>query len=325
MSGVRIERITSADEGKRVDRWLKKQLGEVPQSLIFKLIRSGQLRVNGKRVKGDVRLQEGDEVRIPPVQNTEHKNKGPRKLSDKDVQFIQSLVIYDDGDVVVLNKPGDIATQGGTNTKYHIDGLLDGLKNKEGIAPRLVHRLDKETSGILILARSASSVRKLGEMFKTKAVEKRYMALVSPLPETWDGTINAPLNKAGGKNKERMEIDEKNGQFAITDYKVVDHAAKQMALVVFRPLTGRTHQIRAHASYALQTPIVGDYKYGYDSEGLETQVKAKRLHLHAYEIRFDHPQHKKLMKFTAPLPADIKKTWKSFGFIEKIADDVFES
>jgi len=323
MSGVRIEKITSADEGKRVDRWLKKQLGEVPQSLVFKLIRSGQVRVNGKRAKADQRLEEGQEVRIPPVQPPV-KRDGPRKLTDQDIQYIKELVLYDDGDLVILNKPGDIATQGGTNTHRHIDGLLDGLKNREGVAPRLVHRLDKETSGVLLLARSAKAVRRLGEMFKTKAIEKRYWALVTPVPEMWDGCVKAPLMKAGGKNKEKMEINEEEGQSAMTDYKVVDHAGKQVAFVVFRPLTGRTHQIRAHAGLVLESPVIGDRKYGYVGEGLESQIKTKRLHLHAYEVLLQHPVTGKRLRFSAPLPPELKKSWKAFGFPEKLPHDPFE-
>lgn len=320
MSGAKHVEVTEAHDGQRLDRWLKRELGKVPQSLIFKIIRTGQVRVDGKRAKADQKLQKGQDIRIPPVKIETAERKG---LSDKDREFIRSLVIYDDGDLVALNKPGDIATQGGTNTFRHIDGLLEALKTKKGVVPRLIHRLDKETSGILLLARSAQAVRELGFMFKGKDIEKRYMALVSPVPDMHEGTINAPLMKAGGKDRERIIVSD-DGQKAVTDYKVVDHAAKKVAFIAFRPQTGRTHQIRVHCAEVLQAPIIGDKKYGFKKELFEDQLQTNRTHLHAYSLSFKHPLTKKHIELTAPLPDDLKKSWKNFGFSEKIDPLLFE-
>ncbi len=315
MSGVKLQKVTEAHDGQRLDRWLKRELGRVPQSLIFKIIRTGQVRVDGKRAKPDQKLSEGQEVRVPPISTDLPEHKG---LSDKDREFIKSLVIYDDGDLVALNKPGDIATQGGTNTFRHIDGLLEGLKTKKGVIPRLVHRLDKETSGVLLLARSAAAVRELGFMFKGKDIEKQYCALVSPAPEIYEGTINAPLLKMGGEMREGIRVNE-DGQRAVTDYIVVDNAGKKAAMVVFRPQTGRTHQIRVHAAKVLGSPIIGDDKYGYDPEPFRGQLGTKRMHLHAFSLVFKHPLTKKPISIHAPLPADLKKSWKNFGFNEKMS------
>ncbi|MCB9964312.1 MAG: RluA family pseudouridine synthase [Rhodospirillales bacterium] len=315
MSEARHIQVSEANEGQRLDRWLKRELGAVPQSLIFKIIRTGQVRVDGKRAKADQKLAVGQDVRIPPVTIPDPVTD-KYILTDKDRAFIKSLVIYDDGDLIALNKPGDIATQGGTNIRRHIDGLLEGLKNKKGIVPRLVHRLDRETSGVLLLARSAAAVRELGFMFKGKDIEKQYWALVSPAPEIYEGTVNAPLMKSTGKDKEKVVVDEE-GQYAITDYQVVDTAGKKVAFIVFRPRTGRTHQIRAHAAHILKCPLIGDKKYGYDPEPFLAQNLAPRVHLHAAFLSFSHPLTKKKIELHAPLPHDIKKGWQEFGFQDK--------
>lgn len=322
MSGVTHETITDADDGQRLDRWLKKKYMGVPQSIIFKIIRTGQVRIDGKRAKADQRLTTGQDVRLPPVPTD--REEGPKKLSEKDRAFIQSLVIYDDGDLVAIDKPGDIATQGGTKTFRHIDGLLSGLKNDKGI-PRLVHRLDKETSGVLLMARSAKAVRELGFMFKGKDIEKIYYALVTPMPEMLEGIIDAPMRKTGGKDRERIILDPELGQKAQTEFKVIDHAAKKAAFVIFRPLTGRTHQIRVHASQALKTPIIGDEKYGYNSEGFEMQVVTRRPHLHAARLNFKHPLTQKQIELSASLPTDLQKSWKALGFQTKTPKDPFKS
>ncbi len=237
--------VSEDDDGQRLDRWLKKNVPDVPYGLAQKLIRKGQFRVDGKRVKPDVKLQAGQSVRIPPV---EDKPKGAKpKLSEEDAAFIRSLVIYDDGDVIAINKPYDLSVQGGTKVRRHVDGMLDALIDDKGIRPRLVHRLDRETSGVLLLARSGKAAKGLGYAFKERGVKKIYYAIVTPTPEVHEGTIKAPLVKAGGPNRERMIVDEKDGKFAMTDYAVIERAADRAAFVAFYPHTGRTHQIRVHA------------------------------------------------------------------------------
>lgn len=321
MSKVRHITVIADDDGQRLDRWLKKTLPDIPYGLVQKLIRQGQLRVDGKRAKADTRLKEGQDVRIPPV--VEKTKDGKAKLGDKATAFIQSLVIYDDGDVIAINKPHGLATQGGTNTKHHVDGMLDGLKNKEGVRPRLVHRLDKETSGVLLLARSAKVARALGDIFKGRDIKKIYWAVVAPVPEQTEGTIRAPVGKSTGRDKDKMIIDESGGKKAYTDYAVLDSVGTDAAFVAFWPRTGRTHQIRVHAAEVLQCPIVGDAKYGAPVENIVGLGLAPRLHLHAARIICRHPSRKGMLDIKAPLPEDLQKSWKILGLNPRVKNDPF--
>ena len=326
----KIIKVEQDDDGQRLDRWLKREVPDVPYVLLQKLIRKGALRVDGKRVKTDTRLVVGQDVKIPAAGTGSGTANERKKISPKDIAFIQSLVIFDDGEVIALNKPSGLAVQGGSGQKVHIDGFLDGLKNAEGVRPKLVHRLDKDTSGVLLLARSTAVARKLGEAFKRKDVKKIYMALVQGVPEVLEGTIKAPLAKAGGSNKERMRVDEVDGKMAVTDYAVLDKAGEAYSSVVFWPRTGRTHQIRVHAEIA-GFPIVGDVKYrGYDENGDVRDRKvddnidfAERLHLHAYRIVVGHPSGQGVLDVVAPLPGALKRGWQALGFDVKIKDDPF--
>ncbi|GJL86056.1 MAG: pseudouridine synthase [Micavibrio sp.] len=331
MSDVRHIEVSEDDDGQRLDRWLKKHVPEIPYVLAQKLMRKGAIRVNDKKAKPDTRLEAGQEIRIPSVEEgTGHKEKarkdkpkdGP-KLSSQDIEYIKSLVIYEDADVIALNKPPGLATQGGTNIKRHVDGLLDGLTNKKGVRPRLVHRLDKDTSGVLLLARSSQAAKELGRIFKSREIKKIYFALTAGVPEVREGEIKAPLAKAGGAGKEKMCIDEKEGKMAITEYRVLEHALNRAAFVAFWPRTGRTHQIRAHAALVLECPILGDGKYGGQDaivEGLKTE---KRVHLHAARIVCPHPLRKGKLDIAAPLPPELKKSWKSLGFEGSHKEDPF--
>ena len=332
---VRHITVKEDDDGQRLDRWLKKAVPDLPFGLSQKLIRKGQIRVDGKRAKGDTRLIMGQEVRIPPIEQ-KTDSKGQRKLTDKDRAFIKSLVIYQDEHVIALNKPHGLATQGGSKTKIHIDGMLDALSDKKGVKPRLVHRLDKDTSGVLLLARSAKVAKKLGEQFKGRDIKKIYWAVVSPTPEAMDGTIKAPLAKAGGTNKERMKVDDAEGKMAITDFVVVDQALTSAAFVAFWPKTGRTHQIRVHAEL-IGCPIVGDPKYSRLPEQEETHEArrkadadlkplnlADRLHLHARRIICSHPSGQGVLDVSAPLPPELVNSWKALGFSTNLKQDPFE-
>lgn len=330
---VRHITVKDDDEGQRLDRWLKKNVPELPYVLAQKLMRKGQMRVDGKRVKPDTKLSGGQEVRIPPIREAAPKKE--KKLSDKDKAYIQSLVLYEDEHVIALNKPHGIATQGGSKVKQHIDGMLDAFKDKEGVKPRLVHRLDKDTSGVLLLARSAKVARILGESFKRRDVKKIYWAIVSPTPETHEGTIKAPLTKAGGNNRERMVVDEKDGKSAITDFVMIENALQSAAFMAFWPRTGRTHQIRVHAEL-IGCPIVGDHKYARLPEqeewhearrtaeaDLSDMKLADRLHLHARRLILPHPVRKGPLDITAPLPSELKSSWKKLGFSPNLKEDPF--
>lgn len=311
MNKVRHLRVLKDDDGQRLDRWLKKHVPEIPYGLAQKIIRKGQIRVDGKRAKPDMRLCEGQDIRIPPVKDKPKPQKAV--LSSQDAEFIRSLVIYDDGDVLAINKPQGLAVQGGTKTARHVDGMLEALKDKEGVKPRLVHRLDKDTSGILLLARSAQVAKVLGQEFKKRDIKKIYWAIVTPTPEMHEGTIKAPLLKGGGPQKEKMLVNDKDGKVAITDYTVLDHAAESAAFVAFWPRTGRTHQIRAHAAL-MDCPVLGDGKYGGKQAAIEGLEHSKKMHLHAQRIICAHPVKKTMIDIQAPLPDELAKTWKLLGF-----------
>ncbi len=321
MSGVAHITVSADDDGQRLDRFLKKHVPDLPYGLAQKLMRKGQVRVDGKRAKTDTRLQEGQEIRIPPF-HIDIKERKEKPLSQEEIALAKSLVVYEDDQTLVLNKPSGMATQGGTGQTQHVDRLLAAFVNGEGVKPRLVHRLDKDTSGVLLLARSAGAARKLGEAFKTRQIKKTYLAVVSPVPERDRGEIRAALRKAGGAGKERMIVDEDEGKKARTLFRVLERVGKRVALVAFWPLTGRTHQIRVHAELA-GWPILGDGKYGYDKEPFEAFDLSNRLHLHAYRIMFPHPSNRRMIEVVAPVPEDLRRTWESFNFNEW-DEDLFE-
>ena len=330
---VTFIKVKEDDEGQRLDRWIKKYVPDMPYVLAQKLMRKGQIRIDGKRVKAETRLIAGQEVKIPPFDITENNYKPEKyKITEDDVAFMRDMVIYEDEDLIALNKPYGLAVQGGTNTKRHIDGLLDVFKTKDDVTPRLVHRLDKDTSGILLLARSAKAARELGFMFKDGNIRKCYWAIVTPTPEVPDGTIKAPIIKSGG-DFEKMIIDEEDGKYAVTEYTVIESAGLAAAFVAFWPRTGRTHQIRVHAAQALGSSILGDRKYRAEKDeesklidaDLDGMDLANRLHLHAQRLTFEHPMKPgKMVDIRAPLAPDLVKSWKNLGFNHKMKADPFE-
>ncbi|MCB1555976.1 MAG: RluA family pseudouridine synthase [Alphaproteobacteria bacterium] len=332
MSGVQHKTVTAADDGQRLDRWFKKHVPGVPFGLLQKLIRKGQIRVDGKRAKTDTRLTAGQDVRIPPLADHETEEKPVYRLSPGDKDFVAGLVIYDDGDIVAINKPGGLPSQGGSGQLRHVDGLLEALKNKDGLRPHLIHRLDKETSGVLLCARTPESIRALGKSFTQRSVKKIYGAILSPAPESQDGTIRAPLSKI----KDRSIIDEENGKYAETDFIVLDRLGNRAAFVAFWPRTGRNHQIRVHAAAALGCPVLGDNRYARrpdqntDKDGTDgpppplADGLAKRVHLHAFRLRIPHPRTRQILDIAAPLPHDLVKSWKRLGFTPTLKHDPFE-
>lgn len=325
MSGVKIVTVEQEDDGQRLDRWLKKHASALPYSLVQKLIRKGQIRVDGGRAQMDTRLSAGQEVRLPPAAES-GKLDNDFKARPEDAAFIKSLVIYDDGDIIALNKPSGLATQGGMNIGRHVDGLLAHLGDP-GNRPKLAHRLDRDTSGILLVARSREMAMKLGRAFEGKTIRKYYWALVAPAPEMNDGTIDAPLIKGDGPyNKDMMVVDPENGKFSRTEFRVVERAAKKAAFVMFWPRTGRTHQLRVHAQ-AAGFPIIGDPKYG-DVEGSQMMIDAlglaPRLHLHAARIIMPYPgRPRDVLDIQAPLPPELRKSWGKFGFDAAWSGDPF--
>lgn len=315
MIDVRHMTIPKDDDGQRLDRWLKKNVPEMSFVMAQKMIRTGQIRVDGKRVKPDSRLVAGQEIRLPPMDDRPKHADGYR-LRDDDAEMIIRAVLYDDGDVLAINKPPGVATQGGMNISRHIDGMLEALTNDDGVKPRLVHRLDKDTSGVLLLARSAEMARKLGKMFSGRDMKKIYWAITSPAPKEMAGEIKAPILKmTSGPDKDKMVVDQKEGQRAYTNFEVMEVAGKQAAFVAFMPKTGRTHQIRVHAAH-MGFPLLGDAKYG-EKAAIEGPGITQRLHLHARSLQFRHPVTGKIMKLMAPLPEDLSRSWEALGFQKK--------
>jgi 23S rRNA pseudouridine955/2504/2580 synthase len=224
--------------------------------------------------------------------------------------------------VVAINKPYGLPTQGGSGIYRHVDFYLEALKNKKGIAPRLVHRLDRDTSGVLLLARSAAAVRELGKAFKGRGIRKYYWAITIPAPEMPDGEIHAAIAPGTGPHKDRMIVNPEEGRSASTFFEVIERAGKQAAFVIFWPRSGRKHQIRVHAE-KLGCPLLGDKKYGEVSGfGLDAGV-APRLHLHAQRIVLKHPVSGEKMDIRAPLPEDLRKSWQSLGFDPAYKGDPF--
>lgn len=313
----RLIAVPHADDGQRLDRWLKKAVPDLPYGLAQKLIRKGAIRIDGKKAKGDERLAAGQQVRIPAVEDKQDVARAERPakvLSADDEKFIRSLIIHDDGDVVAFNKPSGLASQGGGGVEWHIDAYFPALADKLGQIPRLIHRLDRDTSGVLLCARSAEAVRRLGRSFKDRHARKIYWAVTLPAPVQNDGTINAPVMKPEGPLKDRMVID-KDGQTAVTDFVVLERAGKRAALVAFWPRTGRTHQIRVHAADVLKCPVMGDEKYGGAGAWLDgLDGVSPRLHLHARQLTVRHPTTGNDLKLVAPLPDDLRASWDTFGF-----------
>ena len=304
MSGVKIIKIKPEDDGMRLNRWFLREYPALSLSRLQKLLRTKQIKVEGKRAETSTRLLAGQELRIPPLDNEKALPEN-KILSKNDADFITSLVIYKDKDIIVINKPSGLAVQGGTNTTRHIDGMLEALKFELNEKPKLVHRIDKNTSGILVLARNRKSADMLTKAFREKKINKTYLALVRGCPEPKEGIIEYNLEKVG----EKMEVVE-DGQKALTEIKVLDNTGKKFSLVEAHPLTGRTHQIRAHLE-AIGTPIVGDDKYFGEKRERFQQIQDK-LYLHAYKIDLSNIYNKKTV-ITADLPKHFIEACQFFG------------
>lgn len=317
----------AADEADlRLDRWFKRRYPGLGHGKLEKLLRTGQVRVDGKRVKAGDRLEPGQMVRVPPLGETSEDSRpkpsrAQKGLKPEDEAMIRGCVLYRDKDVIVLNKPPGLATQGGTNTHMHVDALLDALRFDADERPRLVHRLDKDTSGVLLLGRSATAAAALAKAFKSREARKVYWALVIGVPDPRAGTIKAPIAKMTHGGAEKMEVNVEEGQTAITDFRTVDNAGRRVSWIQFEPRTGRTHQLRVHAAY-LGTPIVGDGKYGGAESHLQGEGVSRKLHLHARGIILPHPSGGEL-RVVAPLPEHIARSFEFFGFNEADERDPF--
>lgn len=317
---------------QRLDRWLRRLHPHVAQGRIEKMCRKGEIRLDGGRVQASTRLAPGQVLRLPPIP-VEAAKAAPRpRVSEEDAALIRAAVLYRDKDVIALNKPAGLATQGGTGTTRHVDGLAEALRFEADEKPRLVHRLDRDTSGVLLLGRSARAAAGLGRAFQARTARKIYWAVVAGAPKPSAGTIRyglvkAPGHGAGGEG-EKMRVvhpDEvattEGAKRARTSYMTLDAAGTRAAWVALAPLTGRTHQLRAHMA-ALGHPIIGDGKYGGSGqenpgEGWGAQLGgdvSRKLHLHARALSLSHPGTGKRLTITAPLPEHMARTWDLFGW-----------
>ena len=322
MAGVETKEVSRAEDGMRLDRWFKTHYVSLPHSRLEKLLRSGQVRVDGGRAKASTRLATGQTVRIPPLSDTPPPPAPKHALSKSDHAFLASITLYEDDDLLVLNKPSGIAVQGGTKTTHHIDRLLEGLGDGPETRPRLVHRLDRDTSGVLLIAKRRAVAAKLGRAFQTRSVRKIYWALLHGEPKPSQGKVDAALVKAGGPDADRVRKarpgEQDIAQSAVTHYAVVDRAGQKVSFITLKPVTGRQHQLRAHMAI-IGHPILGDGKYEGD-KNLPDGI-SNRLYLHARRISFQHPSGEGVVDITAPLPEHMAKAFALFGFAERNGAD----
>lgn len=316
--------VSEKDAGLRLDRWFKQHFPSVGHSYLQKLLRTGQIRLDSRRADAGQRIEAGQEIRVPRIIRepaTEKSGpapspKPPMGVSKADRTFIDGLILYEDDDVLVLNKPFGIAVQGGTGTKRHIDGILAGMADRFGDRPRLVHRLDRDTTGVLLVAKTRDAAAKLGRTFQTRSAAKTYWALVHGVPRPSQGRIEAALVKAAGPDGDRVRKAEAGEQeqamHATTHYSVIDRVGQKAAWVSLKPVTGRQHQLRAHMAL-INHPIVGDNKYD-DGRPLPAENMESRLHLHARRLIIPHPRPgAPKIDITAPLPPHMLATWALLG------------
>ena len=386
MSAVTTRTIKSDEDGMRLDRWFKERFPELPFGALQRMIRSGQIRVEGGRVKTSTRLEAGQSVRIPPMETTQKavaqagirlavekagrtgetnlSRRAPTKAalsykSDKarplsrsavdgrpdsqgvkpltpaarrqmqaDLDFLKSIILYEDKEMMVLNKPMGLAVQGGPGTTRHVDGLLEAMRDEDGQKPRLVHRLDKDTAGCLIIAKTRLAASALAKTFRSRSARKIYWALVAGVPRVRQGRISTYLAKGEGRDGvEKMRIanhGDDGADHALTYYAVVDQAAQKLAWLSLKPVTGRTHQLRAHAAH-IGHPIVGDPKY-FDIENWELPGGIqKKLHLLARRIVIPHPKTGKPVDVSAPLPPHMQQSWNLLGLDASQYDPIVDA
>jgi 23S rRNA pseudouridine955/2504/2580 synthase len=318
MTFLKEHNVTDDEAGIRLDRWFKRHFPDLSHGQLQKMLRTGQIRVAGKRVEAATRLEAGQAIRVPPqaaIVPVEEIEKKAARVSDQ----LKRMIIYEDDDVIALNKPSGLAVQGGTGLKENLDDMMAGLAGKSGEKPKLVHRLDRDTSGVLIVARTVFAAAKLSEAFRERETQKIYWALTIGVPKLNKGQIDLPLYK-DGEIMRVAESEQDEAKNAVTVYQVVESVPKQAAFVALWPVTGRTHQLRVHMAY-YGTPLMGDRLYGGDKDtGLPQDELGKGLHLHARQLIIPHPR-RGTIDVTAPLGPSMRQSWKWFNFDENVAVD----
>jgi 23S rRNA pseudouridine955/2504/2580 synthase len=322
VSEPRTFTVNEDDDGIRLDRWFKRNLPEASFNIVSRWARTGQLRLDGKKAMPGDRILAGQVIQVPPPEAVQPSSRAARRIPDplspEEVEAIQAMVIGETPSAYVLNKPPGLATQGGTKTSRHLDGLLDGLADERGQRPKLVHRLDKDTSGVLLVARTARSAGHFAKEFSGRAARKIYWAIVTGAPSGEDGTVDLPLAKQPGTGGEKMHVDREEGLPAKTRWRVIDRAGNRASWVELQPLTGRTHQLRAHMA-AIGHPIVGDAKYGGPDAFLTGGI-SRKLHLHARRLKIDAPEGK--IDATAELPPHFAESLAMLGFDAAAGDNL---
>ena len=338
--------ISEDEAGMRLDRWLHRRFPDVANSHLMRIVRKGEVRVSGKRADVSTRLATGENVRVPPLRIAVHEAPAVKRADPGDLEAIRAMTLFEDRDVLVLNKPYGLAVQGGSGTKRHIDGMLEALADRQGNRPVLVHRLDRDTSGVLLIAKSRKMAAELGEIFRSRRAKKIYWALVEGVPKPAQGRISMFLAKGEGMaaraargtgraDLERMRVakhGDPDAQHSLTLYAVVDKVTPRLAWLSMRPVTGRTHQLRAHCE-AIGHPIVGDPKYNRrpaNDPARSDPLRAvppglePKLHLLARRLILPHPRGG-VIDVTAPLPEHMKKSFAMFGFDETERDPIEEA
>lgn len=319
MAEVRQLTVGPDEDGMRLDRWFRAHYPALGFGQLARLVRTGQVRVDGGRAKTSTRLSEGQTVRVPPlVEEAERTPPPPPRTSSGG---LEDRILHQDADVIVFDKPFGLAVQGGSGLTRHVDAMLEAFRDRRGQKPRLVHRLDRDTTGVLVVARTRKAASALSAAFRSRRTKKIYWALVKGVPKPRQGRIATLIAREEEGDRERMEVksrESEDTQRALTLYSVVDHAAQKFAWLTLRPVTGRTHQLRVHCAH-IGHPIVGDPKY-FDVENWEFPGGMQnRLHLHARRIIMPHPDGS-ILDVTAPLPDHMRQSWRVLGFDERDGD-----
>jgi len=304
--------VDADDDGIRLDRWFKRHMQQISFAMVSRWSRTGQLRIDGKRAEPGLRIATGQIIRVPPIEDQSDRPTQSRRMpmTEQQISNAQAMVIYRDKAAIVINKPPGLATQGGTKMTQHVDGMLDALYFDMDKRPKLVHRLDKDTSGALLVARTAGSASHFSKHFSGRSARKIYWAIVMGVPEIEDGIVDLPLAKQPSSGGEKMHVDEENGQSAKSRYRIIEKIGKRAAWVELTPYTGRTHQLRVHMA-AIGHPIVGDGKYGGKESYLTGEI-SRKMHLHARRIRIASPAGGKI-DVRADLPEHFASTMAALG------------